>query len=405
MEFGRPVRAVPIWYFALAHLALAAACVAVALDPRGVAGFFYHARMLAIVHLVTLGWITASVLGLLYLAGPIALRISVPQTWVDYVAFASVATGIVGMIGHFWIEEYAGMAWSGIAVGIGIAIVGVRVLTHLVSASLPGAVKAHIALAFLNLAGAAALGVLVGFDKVYQFLPGYVLAHVFAHAHLAAIGWASMIVVGVTHTLLPGEMPAGRSLWWSAVLLETGVTGLFIALLQRSRWTWAWAVLIVAGFAAFLAHVVWAARRTRRGAPAVNTADPAVLHAAAAFTCLVTAAALGLWLSAAETTDTTLRVALAYGVLGLVGFLGQIIVSMERRLMAAPTGQELIFVLWLFGVPTLTIGFAFDLIPFVRAAAWVLLAATALDSITVARSVRATGAARLRGTRHYQHEG
>ena len=33
------------------------------------------------------------------------------------------------------------------------------------------------------------MGVLLGFDKVHQFLPGYVLSNVFAHAHLAAVGW------------------------------------------------------------------------------------------------------------------------------------------------------------------------------------------------------------------------
>jgi hypothetical protein len=38
-------------------------------DPRGVSGFFYHARMVGIVHLVTLGWITASILGSLYIVG------------------------------------------------------------------------------------------------------------------------------------------------------------------------------------------------------------------------------------------------------------------------------------------------------------------------------------------------
>ena len=52
-------------------------------------------------------------------------------------------------------------------------------------------------LAFLNILGAATLGVLIGFDKVYHFLPGFVLANVFAHAHLAALGWATMMVVGV----------------------------------------------------------------------------------------------------------------------------------------------------------------------------------------------------------------
>ena len=34
-------------------------------DPRGVAGFFYHSRMLGVVHLVTLGWMATSILGAL----------------------------------------------------------------------------------------------------------------------------------------------------------------------------------------------------------------------------------------------------------------------------------------------------------------------------------------------------
>jgi hypothetical protein len=57
-----PPRLLPVLYFGAAHTALAVAFGAVALDPRGVAGFFHHARMLAIVHLVTLGCITASIL-------------------------------------------------------------------------------------------------------------------------------------------------------------------------------------------------------------------------------------------------------------------------------------------------------------------------------------------------------
>jgi antibiotic biosynthesis monooxygenase (ABM) superfamily enzyme len=46
-------------------------------------------------------------------------------------------------------------------------------------------------------------------------------------------------------------------------------------------------------------------------------------------------------------------------------------------------GQELAFVLWLFGVPALAAGFAFDAIPFVRAAAWSLFAASIVDTVNV----------------------
>ena len=106
-----PPRLLPVLYFGAAHAALASASGAVALDPRGVSGFFYHARMLGIVHLVTLGWITASILGSLYVVGPVALRVWIPATWLDYTAFAFVI-GIVGMVAHFWLQEYGGMAWS-----------------------------------------------------------------------------------------------------------------------------------------------------------------------------------------------------------------------------------------------------------------------------------------------------
>src|SRR5438093_1882837 len=185
-----PPRLLPVLYFGLAHVAFPLACLAVAVDPRGVSGFFYHARMLAIVHLVTLGWITTAILGSLYVVGPVAMRVWIPATSLDYTAFALVLIGIVGMVAHFWLQEYGGMAWSAITVGVGITLVGVRVVPSVLRASLPRAISAHIILAFLNILAAATVGVLIGFDKVYHFLPGFVLATVFAHAHLAALGWA-----------------------------------------------------------------------------------------------------------------------------------------------------------------------------------------------------------------------
>jgi hypothetical protein len=70
----RPPRNVPLLYLVTAHGALALACVLAGLWPRAV-GFCYHSWMLAIVHLVTLGWITFSILGAIYIVGPIALGI------------------------------------------------------------------------------------------------------------------------------------------------------------------------------------------------------------------------------------------------------------------------------------------------------------------------------------------
>jgi hypothetical protein len=144
----------------------------------------------------------------------------------------------------------------------------------------------------------------------------------------------------------------------------------------------------------------------------LRSPDPAVFHAAASFASLAVACALGVWLSLTAPSTLNLRVAMAYGVFGLVGFLAQMVVGMEGRLLPifawywayansgykgpvpAPqempwrNGQELVFVLWLFGVPALAGGLAFDAIPFVRAAAWCLFAATLLDAANVTRILR-----------------
>jgi hypothetical protein len=410
-----PPRALPVLYFAAAHAALAVAFAAVALDARAVSGFFYHSRMLALVHLVTLGWITASILGSLYIVGPMALRVWIPAGWIDYAAFALVAGGIAGMAGHFWIGDDAGMAWSAATVATGILAAGVHVVDRLRGAPVPRAVTAHIVLAFANIAAAATLGVLIAFDKVYHFLPGFVLANVFAHAHLAAIGWAALMVVGVAYRLLPMVLPSAmpsRHLWASAVLIEIGVVGLAVALLFRAWWTWIFASIVIAGFLAFARQVVWMLRRPRPRPPGLASPDPARLHAAASFAWLAVAMGLGLWLAIADTSTVTLRVAAAYGVAGLVGFLAQIVVAMEGRLlpifawywayantgytgpvpsphdMAWRAGQQMAFPLWLFGVACLAGGLAFDAVPFVAAGGWTLLAATILDSVNAWKILR-----------------
>ena len=421
-----PPRLLPVLYFGFAQISLACAFAVVAADPHGVAGFFYHSRMLAVVHLVTLGWITSSILGALYVVGPIALRAHFRAGWVDYAAAAFVAIGTIGMVAHFWIAEYSGMAWSGGMAGAGILAVGARIAGPLRHAPIPGAVKAHIALAFANIGAAAIVGLMLGINRVQPVFPAFGIAGVFAHAHLAAIGWAAMMVVGVAYRLLPmvlpAEMPQGTRLWTSAVLLEAGAVGLFVSMLA-GQLTWAFALITVAGFGAFVAGVIRMVRHPRPRPPAIPSPDPAVLHAGAALVSLGAVCGIGVWLSIAERSAWTLRIATAYGVLGLVGFLAQMVVAMKGRLlplfawywawenagrrgtvcspheMPWQAGRELTFVLWLFGVPVLAAGMAFDAVPFVRAAGWSLLAATVLDAAQMVLIVRHawTRPARQRG--------
>ena len=404
-----PHRRLPLLYYGTAHAALGLACLMVGLAPRAVAGFFYHAWMVAIVHLVTLGWITSSILGSLYLVLPLAFGRPMPVRWTDYTAYAFVVIGIVGMVSHFWIEEYRGMAWSAATVTVGVLGVVGRVAVQVARSHVPQAVVWHVRLACLNLALAASAGVLLGFDKTFHFLPGFVLTNVFAHAHLAALGWATMMVVGVGYRLLPMVLPArpptGRTLVVSAIFLEAGTLGLAVALFARSSSAVFFGAMVLAGLGSFLAHVAQMVRHPARRPPEARQIDFAVLHAGAAGVSLVVSAALGTVLLTQPLSPVMLRTALAYGTFGLVGFLAQMVVAMQVRLvpLLAWYGQHaassfdsippnpwttrdrmlqgIVFVSWAVGVPSIAAGLSYERIPLLAVGAWTLFVGVSVGAI------------------------
>ena len=411
----------PVLYFGFAHLALVVAFCEVAIEPRKVAGFFYHPRMIAVVHLVTLGWISGSILGALHLVGPMALRTPMPARRIDYWAFGAYAIASSGVAAHFWIEEFSGVAYSGLVVTLVFLHVGRKLLSGLKDAPVPPEVKLHFVLAFANVGLAALAGTLLGLNKHFPFLPGRPLTHAYAHAHLAVLGWATMMVFAAGYRLLPmllpAAMPRGAWIWASAGLVELGVLGLFASFLLDSWWLRPAAVCAATGVAVFLGHLPWMKRHSRPPPKALVRPDFGVAQALAALAYLGVACALGLVLALApETTETTLRLATVYGVCGLIGFLSQMIVGVGARLLpifahlvatdwsaAPPTPhqlpdrrlQALTFTLWTLGVPVLAAGFWLDRPGVVSAGGWLLLAGVAASATSQVAIMRA---ARLRGS-------
>jgi hypothetical protein len=393
----------PLLYFAFAHCCLAAAFAELALEPRSVAGFFYHPRMLAVVHLVTLGWISASILGAIYVVGPLAFRMPMPAGSADYLAFVGFAVGVVGMVSHFWMDLPTGTAWAGGLVACAMTFVAVRTLLRLLAAPVPFEARLPMALAFVNVIAAAGLGVLVAVNKVSPIFEIRHLDAVFAHAHLAALGWGTMMVVGAGYRILPmilpAAMPRGPWVYASALLLEIGVAGLVWGFFNAGRGLAPCGVLAIAGIGCFLSRVVWMLRNRRPAPGELRRPDWGVGHAIQALACLIAASCLGLFLAVSERSETTLALALAYGVLGLVGFLSQIIVGVLGRVLPlfawlwgfsdrayaepppslhrapARSLQALVFALWTAGVPLLAVGLASDRTAPLVAGAWALFVA------------------------------
>jgi hypothetical protein len=383
-----PARRAPLLYFGFAHASLFVGLAALFLRATELGGFYYHPRLIAVVHLVTLGFITSAILGALYLVCPLALRLPLPEGRADVAAAVSWTIGVSGVASHFWLDRYAGMAWSG-ALALATPLwVGGRVLAGLPRAPVPLESRLPIGLAIVNLYLAGGLGVMLGVNKHYAFLPVAQLDGVHAHVHLAAIGFATLMVVGAGYRLLPmalpAAMPRGRLALASGVVVEAGALGIAGSLLFAKPLLASFALLTLAGLALFFSRVAFMLRHRRPPPSERPHPDWPLFHVLAALAHLAIACGLGVSLALLAPSDTTLRLAMAYGVCGLLGFLSQLVIGIEARLVplaawlqafaaggyrelpasqhkALPRGPAAAtLALWTAGVPCLALGLALD---------------------------------------------
>ena len=415
-----PLRPWPLLYFAFAHLSLFVAAGTLVFDPRSVAGFFYHPRMLAVVHLVTLGWITSSILGALYLVLPMVFRSPLSKSRLDGWIFGIYVTGVLGMVSHFWLDSPNGMVWSAGTVVLGLILAAIRFLPPVSASRVSPAVKAHLQLAFGNILLAGLLGTTVGLNKLFPFLPGGPLSGVLAHAHLAILGWAVMTVMGVGYRLipmlLPAAVPAGASLWVGAVLMEVGALTLAISLLLAPDWVRPGVILCVAGMAVFGHQLLWMRRNPRPAPQGRRTPELGVLQIALSVGYLALALTLGSMLAFTGPGVWKMSAAMAYGVSLLLGFLAQIVVGVGSRIVpwaaylwgfgdrgfrqTPPTPHDLLHrglhwtvaLGWLVGVPAIGYGLTFDWIGLIRLGGGFLGLGVAAGGAMMVLALRRAGA-------------
>jgi hypothetical protein len=407
-----PAAGLPLLYFGFAHLCLALALAVLLARPDLPAGFFHHPRMIAVVHLVTLGWITSSILGAFYIVGPLALRLPLRPGWRDRAAFGSFAAGVTGVVGHFWTGEYSGMAWSAVLVAAGVLHVAVRAWRGLPASPVPWPVKLHVALAFANIMLASLFGMVIGLNRIHGWFAWSPMSAAFAHAHLATVGWAVMMVIGLSYRLVPmivpAQMPNRSSLAASAVLLEAGTIALAIALVTGSRWTPLAAAIIIAGIASFVREIRLIVGRKLPAPPALPRPDWSTWQTHIAFGWLMATASTGLLLTLPLSFDWTSSLGWFYGTAGLVGFLAQIVVGIQGRLLplygwyrmmesyhmrppersahtlASQSLAKGILIAWTLGVPALALGLISGSRPTLAVGCALLLSGVALNAMQVA---------------------
>ena len=115
----------------------------------------------------------------------------------------------------------------------------------------------YVAASMVYLVLAASLGALLGFNKILasetSLLPGRFTSNLFAHIHLAGIGWVTTMIFGFQLTLVPTTCGKESLLPIRFWLLQAGILGLAVTFLADLPWqaTFATVLLVVISWQAW----------------------------------------------------------------------------------------------------------------------------------------------------------
>jgi hypothetical protein len=327
----RPPRAVSAACLMLAGVSFVAAWMLAYAAAPELCEFFYQPRVLAIVHTLTLGWISLTIIGVLYQFVPALTKHAV--TWPAGAALqvALFAAGSFGMIVSFWFGWLATAAWSASSVFAATLLFTAQLAPGLARAPRLDATVIGVLCALVYFTLTALLGMLYAWDKVYALLGGSVLSNVAGHAHLGLAGWITLMICAVSYRvvtafLLPTE-PVPVAARHQVIALAVVVPLLSAMLLLRSRWA---AAPALAGCGALIwyAMILAGIARTRR-----LPVDWWLRHVIAALAHLFAALLCGMLLFVIDAESSLgSRLAGVYGLLLLVGWISNYIVGIGSRM-------------------------------------------------------------------------
>lgn len=305
-------------HFAAATLYLIAGAVGLVwIAPDLAAGTYLSPHVAGITHLFTLGWLTTTIFGALYQLLPVALGAPIRWPRVGHASFWTFAPGAglfaCGVADGMTMLHHAGIA----LITIGIVLAMINVVSSLRRAATRDVTWAAIALASTFLVSTLGLGVVL----LHNLHTGFIAAarlHVLAtHLHVAIVGWALIMMVGVSHRLLPMFLLAhGADTRWTKraiTCLAIGVPLLAVGLNTQFGWVaWVAVALFEIGVACFLlqAYSFYRVRVRKR-------IDIGMRFAGSALSFLVIAALLGPVVLALGVSAP--RIASVYVLLGLLG--------------------------------------------------------------------------------------
>lgn len=214
----------------LSHFGAALACALLgslallAAAPALAAGAFAAAPVIAVTHLVTLGWITTTIMGALYQMLPTALGCEIRWRVLAWVTGTLHLLGLLGFVTGLWVGWPSFVAGGGVGVGIALAMFALNLAMTLPRATTRDLTWWALAYAVGFLVVTLILGVALAANWRWGFLGTSLGVARVTHAMVALGGWVLLVIIGVSQRLLPMFLLSHGAPVRSARIALVGVT-------------------------------------------------------------------------------------------------------------------------------------------------------------------------------------
>lgn len=325
---------VPLGFILVGILALLTGLGLIIWRPEILATYHYNQRVIAVTHLVTLGWICSVVMGSVYQLVPVALETKLYSERLAVCQFLLHLVGFVGMVRMFWVWDVPMVATYGSIMGVGVLLFVYNIGRTLLRIPRWNIVAVGIASALGWLVLTIIAGLLLAAVKLWPVSPFDPISQMHAHAHLGGLGFFIILIVAVSYKLIPmfllSDIQNHQRAWATLLLLNMGMAGLFVTLLFNSAFKLVFAGLVITGLLVFgweLNAIVQARKR--------RVIDWSIKYFLTAIGLLIPVCLLAIGLSwpGLPLNEFTGQLETVYGLLALLGVITLAIMGMLYKIV------------------------------------------------------------------------
>jgi hypothetical protein len=327
-------------HFGFGSVAWVVATLLITLSPDAFTTHFFNPKLLGITHLIVLGFISTIIFGALYQLIPVILDTKLFSEKLALFSFIALSAGAIILAFSFWYFILGGIFH--LASTLILAAIFVFAFNIFKTAQLSEnkiIERDFILTSVVWLLFTVIAGVVAGLNLKYAFLKTEHLQILKLHAHTGLIGWFMQLIMGVGSKLLPMFMVSHNlnkiKLNAAYYLTNVGLISSTVSFyFSNFIGICIAATLLIGGIILFVLYLTEAYKKRVK-----KNFDLGMKQSALSFISLLMAILFGFLLLLFTKEKTSLKVALSYGSLIIIGFIASLILGQ--------TFKTLPFIIWL----------------------------------------------------------